>query len=259
MCYSTSSRLKKEIEYAKHRHEEEEMIGKLEQLLIDFKDEPKHYFANGFGRPKLIVFTDAEPSKPQLFKWGLIPPWIKTEVDLKKSLSGVLNARGETIWEKPTFKNAANNRRCLIYVDSFFENHHQGKLKYPFRIQMKDESPIALAGLWGEWVNQVTGEVENNFTIVTTEGNPLLAKIHNNPEAEMGPRMPVILPKAKQDEWLIPCKNEADKKRLMDLIKPFDETLLKAYTVPRLLGKEGVGNSSKALEHFEYSELELKL
>jgi putative SOS response-associated peptidase YedK len=259
MCYSTSSRLKKDIEYAKQRFDDEQQILKLEQLILEFKDEARYYFANGFGRPKLMVFTDAEPSKPQLFKWGLIAPWIKTEVDLKKSLSGVLNARGETIWEKPSFKSAANNRRCLIYVDSFFENHHQGKLKYPFRIKMKDDSPIILAGLWGEWVNQGTGEIESNFTIVTTNGNPLLAKIHNNPEAEMGSRMPVILSKEKQEEWLIPCNTEADKKHLMELIKPFDEDLLTAYTVPRLLGKEGVGNSSKAIEKFEYSELELKV
>lgn len=259
MCYSTSSRLKKDIEYAKQRFEEQELIRKVEQLLLDLDDKGKAYFANGFSHPKLLVFTDDKPEIPQLFTWGLIPSWTKTEADGKKFWNNTLNARGETIWEKPSFRDSAKNKRCIIYVDSFFENHHQGKLKYPFRIQMKDETPIALGGLWSEWVNKETGEVLNTVTIVTTEGNSLLSKIHNNPEAEMGPRMPVILSREKQDEWLIPCKTEADKKHIDSLIKPFDDSLLKAYTVPRLLGKEGVGNSPKALEHFEYSELELKV
>lgn len=259
MCYSTTTRLKQEAEYAKQRFKDEALIKKLEELLLELRDEPKLYFANGFGHPKLMVFTDAQPDKPQLFTWGLIPSWTKSEADGKKFWNNTLNARGETIWEKPSFRDSAKNKRCLIYVDSFFENHHQGKLKYPFRILMKDESPMALGGLWSEWVNKETGEILNTVTIVTTEGNALLSKIHNNPEAEMGARMPVILPTEKQDEWLMPCKTEADKKHIDSLIKPFDDGLLKAYTVPRLLGKEGVGNSPKALEHFNYSELELKV
>lgn len=264
MCYSAMQRLEDELEMAKLRGDSIETINKLhqalEQLKIDHQQKPKRfqYFAYGFGRSEMVVYTDKDPYKPQFFTWGLLQPWHKTKVDIQKGLSGVLNARGESIFEKPSFKNSAKNKRCLIPVESFFENHHQKKLKYPFRVMYKDGKPMMMAGLWNEWTDIETGEIINQFAIVTTSANELMSKVHNNPDAELGPRMPVILPKDKQNEWLAPCISNEDIKHIQSLIRPLEDGLLRAYPVHRHLGKEGVGNSPLAIEPYDYPELEFK-
>ncbi len=254
MCYTAESATLKKLKYAEHRgdeHEVEALLRKLEELQI--LKTPK-YHVSGFSHPQLMVFTNHEPLKPQAFYWGLIPAWSKTLADAKKGWNNTLNARGESIFEKPSFRNSAKSKRCLIYLDAFYEHHHANKQTYPFRIAMKDASPMAIAGLWEEWTDKETGVIFQTTTIVTTEGNPLMTKIHNNPKAE-GSRMPVILPKEKQDEWLIDCKTDLDRKHLESMIKPLDESLLEAHTVARLLGKEAIGNVKEAENKVEYPEL----
>ena len=257
MCYDVSSGLKKTIKYARQRGDDPAYIAaleiKLERLI---KGMNKYHYVSGFAHPKLLVFTDKDPNEPQAFSWGLIPGWVKDTKTAGQLSNQTLNARGETIWEKPSFRGPAKSKRCLIYLDGFFEHHHLKGKTYPFHIAMKDESPMTVAGLWDEWVNKETGEIINSVSIVTTEANPLMTKIHNNPKAE-GPRMPVILPKETQNEWLIPCTTDTDKKHLTDLLKPFDEAKLTAYSVPRLKGKEAIGNVEAATKKFEYSELDI--
>ena len=119
---------------------------------------------------------------------------------------------------------------------------------------MKDGSPMAVAGLWEEWKDPATGELYQTTVIVTTEGNPMMALIHNNPKAD-GPRMPVILPKEKQDEWLMDINSEEDKEKVQGLIKPFDESLLTAHTVARILGKNAIGNVQEVENEVIYPEL----
>ncbi|WP_235915000.1 SOS response-associated peptidase [Flagellimonas ochracea] len=162
-----------------------------------------------------------------------------------------LNARGETIFEKNSFKKSARDKRCIICIDGFFEHHHHGKETIPYYISRKDGQPISLAGLWNEWTDPETGEVLNTFSIVTTEGNPMMAKIHNNPKL-IGPRMPVILPDELEDKWLIEVKDELDIKELEELLKPFPESEIKAHTVGKLRGKYAVGNQQEATDYFEY-------
>lgn len=113
---------------------------------------------------------------------------------------------------------------------------------------------MAIAGLWDEWVDKQTGEVFQTCSIVTTEANPLMTRIHNNPKAE-GPRMPVIFTKQTQDEWLIECRNDQDKQRLQSLIKPLDQALLKAHTVGPLLGKNAMANTQEAEQEVVYADL----
>jgi putative SOS response-associated peptidase YedK len=259
MCYDAQSATMAQLKYALHRgdvHWAEELQRKLFEL-----DPAKYPFfhVNGYSHPHLLVFTDAQPLVPQFFSWGLIPYWVKTGADADKIRNQTLNAKGETIFEKPSFRASARSRRCLIYLDAFYEHHHAGKNTYPFRISMKDASPMAVAGLWDEWTDRETGEIVRTCTIVTTTGNKLMSRIHNNPKAEMGPRMPVILPKEKQDEWLKPCKNDEDKKAISALIAPCDDQLLAAWPVGRLRGKEAVGNRPEVMSEVQYPELELLL
>lgn len=255
MCYDAKSGTRKLIKYAKHRGDDPAYIAELERKLeLLTRDLKAHYHVSGFAHPKLLVFTDKNPDEPQAFTWGLIPSWVKDAKTAASLSNQTLNARGETIWEKPSFRSSAKSKRCLVYLDAFYEHHHYKGKTFPFHVSMKDDSPMVIAGLWEEWVNKETGEIVNTVTLVTTEGNPLMTKIHNNPKAE-GPRMPVILPREKQDEWLMVCKSDEDKSKINSLLIPFEENLMQAHTVNRLKGKEAVGNVEAAEQPHAYEEL----
>lgn len=247
------------IEYARLRGNHT-TVEALEKMLeeLGFSKKPL-YHVSGFAHPELLAFTNESSSTPVPLQWGLVPTWTKSAADAKKVRTQTLNARGETIFEKPSFRGPAKSRRCLIYVDAFYEHHHANKQTYPFRIAMKDGTPMIFAGLWEEWVDKESGEIHKTCSIVTTVGNPLMAKIHNNPKAEMGPRMPVILLPEQQDEWLIECKTELDKQHLVSLIKPLPPELLQAHTVGRLQGKNAIGNIPEVRLPFSYPDLSLSL
>lgn len=254
MCYDGEAQAKMTLTYAIHRAGSEAERKKLQTEYDKLwgKELFPLYHVSGFAHPKIQVFTDKDPYKPQAYYWGLIPNKTKTKESALKSRQNCLNARGETIFTTWSFKDSAKSKRCLVYFDSFYEHHHVGKGTVPFRIYMKDQSPMVLAGLWDEWVDVETGEIVPTFTIVTTVGNPIMSKIHNNPKAEMGPRMPVILLKDKQDVWLDSSLTEA---QIKDLIKPIDESLLAFNTVGRLRGKNAVGNKPEVVNEVKYSEV----
>jgi putative SOS response-associated peptidase YedK len=256
MCYSVVTSTRKQIQYAKHRNDDPEIIKLLQEKLKHLEQELRpNFVANGFAHPRLLVFTDSEPFEPKALSWGLIPFWVK---DIKTALqirNQTLNARRETLFEKPAFRNSAKNKRCLIVIDAFYEHHHLNGKAYPFHIAMQSGSPITLAGLWDEWVNPETGEMSKTVSIITTEANAFMKIIHNNPK-EDGSRMPVILPKAIQDEWLIPARTESETSKLNALLKPYETDELVAHTVHRLSGKESIGNIPEAELEYNYKELE---
>lgn len=257
MCYDVTSATYAKLKYARHRGGDPDYLDALQaELDLLMSGMPANYHASGFSHPKLLVFTNLAPFKPQAFSWGLIPSWTKDREAAKTISNITLNARGETIFDKPSFRAAAKSKRCLIMVDSFFEHHHLGKQTFPFRIALKNEEPITLAGLWEEWTDKETGELVQTCSIVTTVGNEVMSKIHNNPKAE-GPRMPVILPQHIQDKWLEPINSETDKQAIQNLIQPYDANELVYHPVRRLKGKEAIGNQPLATEPFEYAELAL--
>jgi putative SOS response-associated peptidase YedK len=137
--------------------------------------------------------------------FGLIPHWAK---DPKMGLH-CLNARSETVAEKPAFRDALRKRRCLVVADGFYEWNRAGKKKIPFLFRNSDRRPFAFAGLYDTW-KAPSGNDMKTFTIITTEANALLAAIHD--------RMPVILDKKDYDTWLSPDIN--DPKILLPLLKP---------------------------------------
>ena len=150
---------------------------------------------NGFDFPKTPIITGSETNKVQLFNWGLIPNWSIDE-DIRKF---TLNAKIETLAQKPSFKNVINNR-CLILSTGFFEwqwRDSKGKNKRKYLITRPEESLFTFAGLWSEWVNPETGEVKKTYSIITTEANELMSEIHNSKK-----RMPVIVPKNREFDWL---------------------------------------------------------
>lgn len=154
-----------------------------------------------------------------LFRWGLIPSWAKDE----KIGYRMINARGETIHEKPSFRAAFKRRRCLIPADGFYEwkavGEGRSKSKQPFHIRRTDRQPFAFAGLWECWTPPDGSELES-CTIVTTEANELLAQIHD--------RMPVILSPDEYSLWLDP---DVEAAALCQLIDPYSIDDFEMYPV----------------------------
>ena len=251
MCYTIEQKLEAAFKRAKYWNDD----FNLERIKEKLEMFDPWYKASGFAHPKIIAYSNDQPHEPELFNWGLIPHWVKTEKDAKSLWNKTINARGESIFEKPSFRDAAINKRCLIPVGGFYEHHHFKGKKYPFYITRKDNEPLNLAGLWSEWINQETGEIIRTCSIVTTKANELMAKIHNNPKLAE-PRMPVILNEQIADTWLKPIETEKDREELLNLLKPFSNNELKAHTVRKLSGKEAVGNVPEASEEYIYEEHE---
>lgn len=149
-------------------------------------------------------------------KWGLVPFWAEDPSIGNK----MINARAETLAEKPSYKRALKSRRCLIPADGFYEWKKDGKAKQPMHIRRKDDELFAFAGLWEEW-KAPDGARLHTCTIITTEPNELMAEIHN--------RMPVILPRSAESLWLDPSLD--DPVQLTALLKPYDARELTAYPV----------------------------
>lgn len=256
MCYDIKTSVDAHLKRAE-RKGDRNAINEIMERLVPLTDLPL-YHAMGFDHPSLLIYTDRSPHFPEVATWGLIPPWVRDESQMKKTWNTTLNARGETIFEKSSFRASAKNSRCLIYVDGFYEHHHYDKETYPFFIFRKDKEPMIFAGLYSEWENPNTGGRITTFSIVTTTGNKIMSKIHNNPKID-GPRMPVILPDALAEQWLVNYNDGLDKQAVQALVKEYPDAELSAYTVNKLRGKNSLGNTEGASEPFNYSELrELK-
>ncbi len=254
MCYDKAYLTKRKEKYANRYGDHPQEVEYLKAQLNKLQVGPV-YHASGFDHPLVPVITTPE-KQIELYAWGLIPHWAKSPADAVKLSNQTINARAETMFEKPAFREPARSQRCLVLADGFFEHHHKSGKTFPYHIRLKNDEPITLAGLWDEWVDRSLGLVRRTYTIVTTRANPLMARIHNNPKAEEGPRMPVILPRALEMEWLKPINIKADQELLQELAQPYPETEFETFTVRRLRGKEAIGNKPEALEPFRYAELE---
>ncbi|WP_163710860.1 SOS response-associated peptidase [Mangrovibacterium lignilyticum] len=256
MCYDVRARLLTQLNRAiavNNKKKIEEIAGKLKEMGAD-----DLFHRSGFEHPAMLIYTQEHPDNPVVARWGFVPESTK---DTEKQLyvwNKTLNARGEDMFETWSYKNAARNKRCLICIDGFFEHYHFKGKTFPYYIYADDGQPLTLGGLWSDWENRESGELMTTFSIVTTEGNDLLARIHNNPKLE-GPRMPLILPEQAQDEWLsLEVKTEAERKRILELIRPNRKRDLQAHTVQRIRGKEAVSNNPKADQKLTYPELAKK-
>jgi len=169
--------------------------------------------------------------KMDMLRWGLIPSWSKDASIASK----LINARGETVAEKPSFRSAYESRRCLVPVDGFYEWRTEGGKKQPFRIGFREGKAFAFAGLWESWTVpeglEDTGDTVETYTIVTTSANPKLVRIHH--------RMPVIVDPADYDLWLQGGSDEANA-----IIKPFPQDDMAFYRVSTRVNN--VRNDDKA-------------
>jgi len=191
---------------------------------------------NAAPRQSLPVVADADADTIDAMQWGFVPPWADDRSDFE-----FINARSETLAEKPTFRDAFEQSsdgdlrvgRCLVPADGFYEWTERNGAKQPYRVTLADEEPFAMAGLWAQWKPQQTqtgldafggGDVDTEpetletFTIVTTDPNDLVADLHH--------RMAVILPAAREREWLSAGPDEAG-----DLLQPYPADEMQAYPV----------------------------
>ncbi len=184
---------------------------------------PAHRLAEAFGvdaLPNLAPRYNIAPTQDvvairhteagrglAMLRWGLIPGWAKDPA----IGSRMINARAETVAEKPSFRAAFRQRRCLVAADGFYEWQKAAEgPKQPYYIRLESDAPFAIAGLWERW-RDPAGETVESCTLITTEANPALAPIHH--------RMPVIVSPADYDAWLDPRPASADA--LHDLLRPY--------------------------------------
>lgn len=172
----------------------------------------------------VAIITNEAPTTLSFHTWGLLPSWAKDPALANK----LINARSETVHEKPSFRAAFKRRRCLIPADGFFEWKRDGKTKTPMFIHMKGRPVFALAGLWEIW-NSPQGDEIRSCTILTTEANDFMKPIHD--------RMPVILDPADYAEWLAP--GDVPALALHALMRPFDSDKMAAYAVSQLVNRPG--------------------
>ncbi|MCP5096005.1 MAG: SOS response-associated peptidase [Chloroflexi bacterium] len=168
-------------------------------------------------QPIAAIRLNANSKKRELtfFRWGLVPSWAK---DIKMG-SRLINARSETVAEKPSFRAPFKRRRCIIPADGFFEWQRLENRKQPMYIHATDGKPLSLAGLWEMW-RTPDGDALQTCTILTTRPNELMAPIHN--------RMPVILEPEDMDMWLDPGNSP---NQAMHLFRPYPSEKITAYPV----------------------------
>ena len=197
----------------------------IAQLAMRFEfaaDEAIHEPAYNIApTQQVLTVTNDGGRRASYMRWGLIPFWAK---DAKIGYR-MINARGETVAEKPSFRTALRKRRCLILADGFYEwQKLGGKQKYPMRIVLKSGEPFAFAGLWETWKDP-EGELIKSCTIITTAANDYLQPIHD--------RMPVILPRESESFWL--DKDVEDPLALTSVIAPYPDDEMDAFEVSTLV------------------------
>ena len=170
-------------------------LKKMYNVGYEGKDFEAKDFLNGYSHPWVAVILDENPAVATAANWGLLPAWAKDRSLQKQTL----NAKIETIAEKPSFRNNVQ-KRCLVLVKGFYEwkwLDGKGKVKQKHFLALPDTPIMALGGIYGNWTDKESGEELTTFSIVTTEANALMTEIHNTKH-----RMPIVLTKAMEKEWL---------------------------------------------------------
>jgi putative SOS response-associated peptidase YedK len=172
---------------------------------------------NGAPTQMLAVITGEKPGRLSYLRWGLIPPWAK-DISIGNKM---INARAETITEKPSFRTPLFSKRCLVPADGFYE-WQQDESKQPYRIFVKNNPIFSMAGLWERWKSP-EGDLLDSFTIITIEANSFMKPIHN--------RMPVILKQEDEKTWLSGKNHE----EILSMLKQYPPEDMDAVPVSKLV------------------------
>jgi putative SOS response-associated peptidase YedK len=212
-------------------------------LLPEF---PDYYFVSGFEHPALPVIHEKGIS---LYQWGLVPAWTRNDADAHEIRSKTLNAIGETLFEKPSFRKPVLSQRCILPVSGFYDYRDFNGLKYPYYIYSTDNQGFLLGCVYDIWINPATGETNKSFSIVTTPANSLMEKIHN-----LKKRMPLILPPFQSKLWV---NSNTDVQLVKSLIRPYDARLMEAHTISRIANNTRLNrNIPEIMNKVNYPELD---
>mgnify|MGYP002640359254 CR=1 FL=1 len=203
-----------------------------ERFNVEVFDEMYSPSYNCAPSQKHAVITNDKPEELSFLKWGLIPFWSKEAAIGNK----LINARAESILDKPAFKTAFSKRRCLIPANGFYEWRRDGKNKTAFRIFLKTDKLFAMAGIWDKWKG-IEGREINTFSIITTQPNDIMKPIHN--------RMPVILNDYDEKAWLF----ENDTRYLQQLLQPFNKDLMQTYVISNRVNSP-INNGPEIIEEY---------
>lgn len=180
----------------------------------------RYYLVSGFTHPKLPIIKH---KAVEVYEWGLIPSFVEDEDKANEIANMTLNARSDTIHDKPSFRNSIKTSRCVLPIDGFYEWQHIGKQKQPYYIYPKEETAFFLGCIYNTWINQKTGEARNTFSIITTDANHTMTEIHNTKK-----RMPLILPKNSIDIWVDP---NTEINKINQMMQPYSTELMTAHTI----------------------------
>lgn len=209
------------------------------------------YHVSAFSLPNVPVITNEKNDTIQLLGWGLIPFWAKDEEKATQIRMKTFNARAETLFEKPSFKHAIKNKRCLVITDGFYEWREVKGKNYPYYIRLTDKNAFAMAGIWDTWRNKSKDEILQTFSVITTRANPLLEKIHNKKK-----RMPAILRREDEKRWL---NKGVSRNDIFSMLEPIDDSIMEAYPVSKMISyRKGNTNVPEVMEKHEYEELKFQ-
>lgn len=189
------------------------------QLAVTPELSPRYNIAPSQSVSVIVQSRRSGDRQHHAKQWGLVPGWSQ---DLRIG-SKLINARAETVAEKPAFRQAFQRRRCLIVADGFYEwqKAAQGQTKQPYLIQLRERSLFAFAGLWERWRSPETDETRFSCTILTTAANAIMTPIHH--------RMPVILSPSNYDDWLDPT--HYNRGELEACLQPYDAAAMQAIAI----------------------------
>jgi putative SOS response-associated peptidase YedK len=234
MCFTVNVNLVKE-----------ELENRFGATLIDPDKYRPSYYYHAFSLPDLPAICSGSPGSIRLIKWGLIPSWTKNAEEAKVIRYKTFNARAGSVQEKPSFSSSFKTKRCIIPVTGFFEWQHVGKDRIPWYIYGSDSDVLSLAGLYSDWTDSASGEEICTFSIITTEANDLMAKIHNS-----GKRMPVVLDRESESCWL---DTTASQSGAFDMLKPLPPERLRAHTIGPLVNDRNADrNTPEVIKPFLY-------
>lgn len=240
MCYNYS------LTIYKNREEFERVFDATLKEYIDYKN---RYYVNSFTLPEMPVITNEDPKHFQMYTWGLIPFWVKKVEDVEKIRTQTMNARAETLFEKPSFRSSVKSKRCLVPACGFYEWRYILGRNYPYYIYLKDRKYFSFAGLWDSWHHPETNEKIYTYSIITCEPNNLLRKIHNKKK-----RMPVILHKENEHQWL---DNTLTEDEIKSYLIPYPDDEMNAHTISRLVtSKTRDRNVPDVIYPYDYPELQ---
>lgn len=210
-------------------------------VLKDTESFTESYMANGFSHPNLLILSQPVSTPTlQMASWGLIPAWAMDKQEAQQISSLTLNSRAETMFEKPSFEQAAKHSRCIIPVNGFYEWQHIGDRKQPYYIKLKDQEIFSLAGLYSEWTDSATGAKAETFSIITVEANHLMREIHNTKF-----RMPLIIFPENEKDWI---STTTASFLILSLIAPYADTTMQAWQISPFNPNNPASNNPKVIK-----------